>query len=113
MSYQITSAILGISLALIILLLIRRDRLHSRHAIWWLFVAVFVMILGIFPKIIDYLALKLGVNYPPTLLFSLSMAMILLKVLSIDLHQSQLERKTRRLAQRLALLEGDRQQHDD
>lgn len=113
MSYQITSAILGISLALIILILIRRDHLHSRHAIWWLFVAVFVMILGFFPKIIDYLALKLGVNYPPTLLFSLGMAMILLKVLSIDLHQSQLERKTRRLAQRLALLEGEQHAHDE
>lgn len=108
MSYQITSAVLGIGLALTILLLIRRDRLHSRHAIWWLFVAILVMVLGLFPKIIDYLALKSGVNYPPTLLFILGMGLILLKVLSIDLHHSQLERKTRRLAQRLALLEGDR-----
>jgi hypothetical protein len=107
MSYQITSAILGLSLAGTILWLIRRDHLHSRHALWWLLVAFMVMILGIFPIIIDWLASRLGVNYPPTLLFILGMGMILLKVISIDLHQSDLERKMRRLAQRLAILEGE------
>ena len=107
MSYQITSTILGLSLAGTIFWLIRRDHLHSRHALWWLLVAFMVMILGIFPTIIDWLASLLGVNYPPTLLFILGMGMILLKVISIDLHQSDLERKVRRLAQRQAILEGE------
>jgi hypothetical protein len=108
MSYQLTSAILGLSIAGTILWLIRRDHLHSRHALWWLLVALMVMLLGIFPTIIDWLAIRLGVNYPPTLLFILGMGMILLKVISIDLHQSDLERKMRRLAQRLAILEGEK-----
>ena len=34
--------------------------------------------------------------------------MILIKVISIDLHQSSLEKKVRRLAQRLAMLEGEK-----
>ncbi|WP_198284589.1 DUF2304 domain-containing protein [Beggiatoa alba] len=106
-----TSAILGFGLATTILWLIRRDRLHGRHAFWWLCTAFFVVLLGVFPKIIDYFALKLGINYPPTLLFVLGMSMILIKVLSIDLHQSQLERKMRRLAQRLALLEAEHHQN--
>jgi hypothetical protein len=107
MSYQLTSTILGISIAGIILWLIRRDHLHSRHALWWLIVAVMIIILGIFPTIIDWLAGHVGVNYPPTLLFLLGLALILIKVLSIDIHQSQLERNQRRLAQRLAILEGE------
>jgi hypothetical protein len=107
MSYQFTSAVLGLFIASTIFWLIRRDLLHSRHALWWLLVALLVVTLGMFPKIIDKLAVLLGVNYPPTLLFSLGMGMILLKVLSVDLHQSQLERKIRRLAQKLAILEGD------
>ncbi|OQY51101.1 MAG: DUF2304 domain-containing protein [Candidatus Parabeggiatoa sp. nov. 2] len=110
MSYKVTSAILGLSIAGTILWLIRRDHLHSRHALWWLLVALMVMLLGIFPTIIDWLAIRLGVNYPPTLLFILGMGMILLKVISIDLHQSYLERKMRRLAQRLAILEGEKNQ---
>ncbi len=107
MSYQVTSAILGIFLASTILWLIRRDYLHSRHALWWLLIALMVMLLGIFPTIIDKLALQLGVNYPPTLLFILGMGMILVKVISIDLHQSSQEKKIRSLAQRLAILEGE------
>ncbi len=43
-----------------------------------------------FSIIIDKLALQLGVNYPPTLLFILGM--ILVKVISIDLHQSSQEK---------------------
>ena len=110
MPYQLTSTILGLLLAGSILWLIRRDHLHSHHASWWLLIAFMIMLLGIFPTIIDRFAGLLGVNYPPTLLFVLGMGMILIKVINIDLHQSQLERKMRRLAQRLAILEGEKSQ---
>jgi hypothetical protein len=108
MPYQLTSTILGLLIAGTILWLIRRDHLHSRHGLWWLLVALSIMIIGIFPTIIDWLAIRLGVNYPPTLLFVLGLAMILIKVINIDIHQSQLERNMRRLAQRLAILEGEK-----
>lgn len=111
LSYHLTSAILGLMIAGTILYLIRLDHLHSRHALWWLGVALGIMILGIFPKIIDKVAFFLGVHYPPTLLFTLGLGMILIKVLGIDLHQSDLERKVRRLTQRLAILEGEREQN--
>ena len=107
MSYQFTSTILGIFIAIIILWLIRRDLLHSRHAAWWLVVALSIMLLGIFPTTIDWLATHLGVHYPPTLIFVLGMGFILIKVIAIDIHQSDLERKVRRLAQRLAILEAE------
>jgi len=106
LTYDLTSAILGLSIAGTILFLIRRDHLHSRHAVWWLFVACFIVILGLFPHLIDNVAKFVGVSYPPTLLFIIGMGMILIKVLAIDIHQSQLERKVRRLTQRLALLEN-------
>ena len=107
MSYQVTSAIIGFIIASIILWLIRVDHLHSRHAVWWFLIAFGVVVLGIFPQLLDNTARLLGVHYPPTLLFILGFGMILIKVLSIDIHQSALERKVRRLAQRLAILEGD------
>jgi hypothetical protein len=112
MSYHATSGIIGFLLAGIILWLIRRDHLHSRHALWWLLVALGVMILGFFPTLIDHVALLLGINYPPTLVFILGLGMILIKVISIDIHQSDLERKMRRLAQRLAILEGEKHEEE-
>jgi hypothetical protein len=108
MSYQLTSAILGVFLASAILWLIRRDYLHTRHASWWLVVAFLVVLLGLFPQMVDFVAAQLGISYPPTLVFILGMGMILIKVINIDLHQSYLETRMRRLAQRLAILEGEK-----
>ena len=107
LSYHITSALLGLSIAGIILFLIRRDHLHSRHALWWLWIAFMILILGISPSIIDTFAGFLGINYPPTLIFILGIGMLLVKVLGIDIHQSELERRQRRLTQRIALIEEE------
>lgn len=107
LSYHITSALLGLSIAGIILFLIRRDHLHSRHALWWLWIAFMILILGIFPGIIDTFAGFLGINYPPTLIFILGIGMLLVKVLGVDIHQSELERRQRRLTQRIALIEEE------
>lgn len=113
MTYHLTSAILGLLIASTLLWLIRQDHLHTRHALWWLFVSVIIVLLGMFPHVIDLIAGKLGVNYPPTLLFILGLGMTLIKVLMMDIHQSELERNMRRLAQRLALLEGEKYQNQD
>lgn len=112
-SYQFTSAFFGVALAVTILALIRRDHLHSRHATWWLIVAVSVMLLGFFPMWINPLADFLGISYPPTLLFLLGMGLLLMKVLMTDIHQSHLERKCRRLTQKVALLEAELKQHTE
>ncbi len=110
MSYQLTSGFLGLSIAGTIIYLIRRDHLHTHHAGWWLSLALMVAVLGIFPQIIDIVANYLDIAYPPTLLFAGGMGVLLVKVLSIDIQQSQQERKIRRMAQRLALLEDELQQ---
>ncbi|EDN72414.1 conserved hypothetical protein, membrane [Beggiatoa sp. SS] len=96
----------------LILWWISRDHLHSRHALWWVLVALSVMMLGIFPALIDQGAIQLGINYPPTLVFILGMVMILVKVISIDIHQCDLERKMRGLAQRLGILEGEKNEEE-
>ena len=108
--HDLTFGIIGISIAGTILYLIRRDHLHSHHATGWLAVALGIVGLGLYPKLIDWLAIHLVIHYPPRLLFLFGIMMILVKVLAIDIHQSQLERKIRRLTQRLAILEDE--QHD-
>jgi len=105
-SYQLTSTLIGIAIAAILLFLVRRDHLHGPYAVWWLCVAALVVLAGLFPGLIDRLAGLLGVNYPPVLAIVLGFGLILVKMLTMDLERSRQERKIRRLAQRLALLEG-------
>jgi len=105
-TYQITSMVIGVCIAAIILLLVRRDHLHGPYAIWWIGAAATVGVLGFFPRLFDYLAGYLGVRYPPILAIVLGLALLLLKILTMDLERSRQERLIRRLAQRLAMLEA-------
>ncbi|MGB5063377.1 MAG: DUF2304 domain-containing protein [Candidatus Competibacter sp.] len=105
-TYQITSMAIGVGLAAIILFLVRRDHLHGPYAIWWIGAAATVALLGLFPRLFDILALKMGVSYPPILAIVLGFSLLLLKMLTMDLDRSRQERLIRRLAQRLAMLEA-------
>jgi len=112
MTYQITSALLGLTIAFGILFLVRRDHLHGTYAVWWLGVAVIAMLLGLFPQITNWLAIRTGVGYPPILALVLGFGLLLIKMLTMDLERSRQERQIRRLAQRLALLEAQAPQSE-
>jgi hypothetical protein len=101
----LTSAALGVLLALGILWLVRGDRLHGSYALWWLLVAIGSLVVGFFPRLVDWLGIKLGVNYPPMLLVLVAIMAILLKLLGVDIDVTQRERRMRRLLQKVAILE--------
>ncbi len=104
--YQWTSAFVGLAIAGAILFLVRRDHLHGPYAVWWLVVAGTVVVAGAFPALFDKIAPFFGVAYSPTLVMVLGMGLLLVKMLTMDLERSRQERKLRRLAQRLAMLEA-------
>ena len=102
---NITTLIIGFVLAITIFFMVRKDHLHGPYAIWWIAIASLAMILGIFPKIVNQLAHYAGINYPPTLVLVLAVSFILLKMLTQDLNRTLLEKKIRRLTQRMAIYE--------
>jgi hypothetical protein len=107
-SYNFTSLAIGIVVAVIILLLVRKGLMHSRYSIWWLLMALAIAIFGCFPRLVDRIADKLGVHYGPVLLIVVGMALILIKMLTMDVERSDQERRLRLLTQRLAILEGEK-----
>jgi hypothetical protein len=108
-SLQLTTALMGIGLAALILYLIRRDHLYVMHGLFWVLVAGAAAVLGAWPGLIDRLAMVMGVVYPPTLLLLLVSMVLLIKALHSDMVNTRIERDVRRLNQRLALLEADLQ----
>jgi hypothetical protein len=102
----VTSAI-GLTVAALIILLIRTDRLHVTHGIGWL-VAAFVMAgLGFAPGIFDSIAIRLGVTYAPALAFTLGFSLIVIKLLIDDIERSRLKMRHTRMIQRMAILENE------
>ena len=106
MTYQLTSLMIGLSLAGMILWLVRRAHLHGPHAIWWIGLAAGIILLGTWPRLTDLIAPYLGVSYPPIVAVILGFALLLVKMMDMDLQRSRQEQRIRRLAQRLALLEA-------
>ena len=107
MTAQITAGVIGVLLAGAILYLVRRDHLHGSYALWWLAVAVVILLLGVFPPVIDWLGRVTGIYYPPVLPIIVGIGMILIRMLKMDIDRSQQERQLRRLTQKLAILEQE------
>ena len=104
-AYQVTAALIGLSIGSCIFWLVRKNHLHGPYAIWWIGVAVGVVLLGIFPRVVNPIAAWLGVSYPPILVMVLALAALLVKVLTLDLERTKQEVALRRLTQRVAILE--------
>ena len=98
---------IGIAVAVLIVLLIRKDQLHVRHGLAWLLVAFCFAVLGVFPGLIDSLASLMGVSYPPILGVTVALALGVVKILLMDIERSRIEMHNLRLIQRVAILEAD------
>lgn len=106
-SYRITTAVIGLLFAAVIIMMVRRDVMQAKYSVWWLSFAAVGFLLGFFPKISDWLAKMVGVSYPPTLIITLALIVLAIKSLCMDIERSHLERRMRRLTQRLALYEQE------
>ncbi|MFK8047893.1 MAG: DUF2304 domain-containing protein [Halioglobus sp.] len=104
---SIITGTIGLVVACMIILLIRKDRLHVNHGLGWIFVAFGFSLLGFSPSIFDSIAKYFGVAYPPVLALSLGIAILVLKILFMDIERSHIEMRNQRLIQRIAMLEAD------
>ena len=103
---QITTSLLGLSLALLILHLLRRDHIYIRQALFWIVIAALAALLGFWPGLIDRIAGWIGISYAPAALLLGAVVVLFVKSLYADITHTQLERQLRRLNQRVALLDA-------
>jgi hypothetical protein len=98
---------LGIAIAVLIIFLVRRDRLHVHHGMGWILVAAGFALLGFAPGIVDRIALFFGIGYPPVLALSVAIALLVVKILLMDIERSRVAMRNQRLIQRVAMLEEE------
>ena len=102
---QITTSLLGLGLAALIFVLLRRDHLYIHHGLFWIVVAALGALLGLWPGLIDSVAQLVGISYAPAALLLGAVVVLFIKALYADMMQTRLERQLRRLNQRVAMLE--------
>jgi hypothetical protein len=85
--------------------LVRRKQLLERYALLWLFSAFVLLLLAAWSDLLAGVANLIGIFYPPSALFTVAFAFVLLLLLHFSLAVSRLADQSKVLAQRLALLE--------
>ena len=102
---QLLAVLISLTLLAVILLLVYKRRLREEYSLLWLLGASTLLGLSIFRGLLTRVANFLGVDYPPSLLFSVSALFGLIIMLSHALIITTLVRRNRDLAQKVALLE--------
>lgn len=109
MSAGIRIIILGMGIILFIAIfeLVRSKRFREELSIAWFAVAIALMAGSVADKIIDPFAKRLGIGYPPALVFAWIIFCLVLALLYFSSVISDLIGKIKELSQKIALLESE------
>ena len=104
---EVFTCVTGLLVAGAIIYLVRRDHIQVRHGVGWVLVAGIFVLLGFAPSLLDQIALRLGVAYPPTVALVVGGSALIIKAVISDVESSRSETRLMRLVQRVAMLEAD------
>ena len=102
---QVVTGAVAMVLLVIVVDLVRRRRLLERYALLWMFSTAVLLGLAVWRGLLDEVADKLGVAYPPNALFVIALGFVLVLLLHFSVAVSRLSDQTRILAQRLSITE--------
>jgi hypothetical protein len=101
---QIVAIAVSSVIFVIIIELIRRNRLKERYSLIWLAASVMLIVFSIWRGLLHSLALAIGVYYPPSFLFIVAIFFLLLLLLHFSVILSSLSENNKRLAQEIGIL---------
>jgi hypothetical protein len=113
MKLTILTAIIGFALLVIIFELMRRRQLREKYALLWGAVAIVVVPLAAFPRLLDAVTSVVGVASGVSLVLFLGLVFLLVLSLHLSWEVSALEEETRTLAEEIALLRTEIRERAD
>jgi hypothetical protein len=97
--------IFGFLLFITIFELVRRKKFREELSLGWLLVGLGLILSSFADLIIDPLAFKLGISYPPALAFVVVIFLLVLVMLYFSIAVSDLKSRNKELTQKIALME--------
>lgn len=106
---QLPLTTLAVAMVLLgtILELVRRRKLREKYAVIWVATGVTILPLAVFPRVLDGVALSLGILSGTSLVLFLAVAFLLLLAMHLSSELSQLEEETRTLCEEVALIRAE------
>ncbi len=105
LSARIIIFLTGLGLFIIVFELVRKKRFREELSIIWLFLALLIASGSVIDLVIDPLAKRLHIYYPPALVFMIIIIVLIISLLYFSLITSDLKSKVKELTQKIALLE--------
>lgn len=84
---------------------LRRKRIILKYSLLWMFSGVVMLLLAVFPKILDWAAKIVGIASPVNALFAIALFCVIIILMSLTSIVSRLNDQLLQLAQANALLE--------
>jgi hypothetical protein len=103
----LTTLAVAVVLVATILELVRRRKLREKYAVIWAATGVIILPLAVFPRVLDGVALSLGIRSGTSLVLFLAVAFLLLIAMHLSSELSQLEEETRTLCEEIALTRAE------
>ncbi|MBI5847475.1 MAG: DUF2304 domain-containing protein [Nitrospirae bacterium] len=100
---KILAAVIGVTLFLYIIELVRRKRLREEYAWLWMLTGLMIVVLSVWYDLLVFLGRLLGGILPSALLFFFGLLALLLICLHLSIKLSTLTDQVKRLSQELAL----------
>jgi len=85
--------------------LVRRRKFREELSLCWLFIGLSLILSSFADRLIDPLAFKLGINYPPALAFIIIFLLFVIVMLYFSISVSDLKSENKELSQKIALME--------
>ena len=83
---------------------VRKNKFSIKESFWWFIISIIMLILSIFPKLLDNIATFIGVSYPPSLIFVICILFLLFMNFKNSKRISEQQDKIIELGQQVALL---------
>ena len=95
---------LVLGVVVVVLYVLRTQRIREKYAATWIGLALAVTLLGVFPRLAVVTSRLVGVQTPINLVFALATLVLFVVLVQLSAEVSRAEETTRTLAERIALL---------
>lgn len=112
MTVTLRIALILVSVGTLFLMMrkIRQSKLQIENAIFWIILALVLVVFSIFPSVADFASHLLGIYATTNFLFVCAIFILIVKVFYMTIHISQLETKIKELTQQMALADKQNQE---
>lgn len=98
--------IIALSVGIIIYLFekIRKQKYIVKFSIPWFFTFITIILLAVFPNLIDKIAIVLGIKEPTNAIFFIAIGILVNNIIKLSFSMSESKKQSIRMAQEIALL---------